>query len=61
MSWLNAGSSKTGKKFKFGIQWKITAILVAVVVVFIAFVLGYILPQMENSLYARNYRPRTRS
>jgi methyl-accepting chemotaxis protein len=52
MSWLNAGSSKTGKKFKFGIQWKITAILVAVVAVFIAFILGYILPQMENSLYA---------
>jgi len=52
MSWLNAGPSKTGKKFKFGIQWKITAIIVAVVAVFIAFILGYILPQMENSLYA---------
>ena len=51
MSGLNTGSPKTGKKFKFGIQWKITLIIVAVVAVFTAFILGYILPQMENSLY----------
>jgi methyl-accepting chemotaxis protein len=35
----------------FGVQWKITLIVAAVVAVFIAFILGYILPQMEKSLF----------
>ena len=39
------------KKFVFGVQWKITLIVVAVVAIFIAFIFGYILPQMEKSLY----------
>ena len=45
-------ASPEGKKlFKMGVQWKISLVVVAVVAVFIAFILGYILPQMENSLY----------
>ena len=42
---------KSGNKIKFGVQWKITLIVVAVVAIFIAFILGYILPQMEKSLF----------
>jgi methyl-accepting chemotaxis protein len=45
-------ASPGGKKqFKMGVQWKISLVVVTVVAVFIAFILGYILPQMEKSLY----------
>ncbi len=40
------------QKVKFGVQWKITLVVLAVVAIFIGLILGYILPQMENSLYA---------
>ncbi|MHB8085639.1 MAG: methyl-accepting chemotaxis protein [Dehalococcoidia bacterium] len=40
------------KKIKFGIQWKIILLVLAVVAVFTGLILGYMLPQMENSLYA---------
>ncbi|MBN1691417.1 MAG: cache domain-containing protein [Dehalococcoidia bacterium] len=52
MKWLKKGSSVAGKKSKFGVQWKITLIVLAVVAVFTGFILGYVLPQVENSLYA---------
>ena len=40
-----------GKLFQINLQWKLSLVAVAVVVIFIAFILGYILPQMEKSLY----------
>jgi methyl-accepting chemotaxis protein len=42
---------KSKNRVKFGVQWRITLIVAAVVAVFIAFILGYILPQMEKSLF----------
>lgn len=48
----NQGISPGGERhFKMGMQWKVSLIVVAVVVIFIAFILGYILPQMQSSLY----------
>jgi len=42
----------SGKKGMLGlnVQWKITLLIMAVVAIFIGFILGYILPQMEQSL-----------
>ena len=45
-------ASPGGKKLlNLNMQWKVSLVVVAVVAIFIAFILGYILPQMEKSLY----------
>ncbi len=52
MTGNSISSSQGGKKrFRLGVQWKVTLIVMAVVVVFMAFILGYLLPQMQSSLY----------
>ncbi|MGA2159159.1 MAG: methyl-accepting chemotaxis protein [Dehalococcoidia bacterium] len=53
MNGLKGALARTkSQKFKFGVQWKITLVVLAVVAIFIGLILGYMLPQMENSLYA---------
>jgi methyl-accepting chemotaxis protein len=42
-----------GKGLKLNVQWKITLVVLAVVAIFIGFILGYILPTAENALYAQ--------
>jgi len=47
------GPSGKRKGLNLNVQWKIILVVLAVVAIFIGFILGYILPTMENALYAQ--------
>jgi methyl-accepting chemotaxis protein len=47
------GSSRKRKGLRLNVQWKIILVVMAIVAIFIGFILGYILPTMENALYAQ--------